>query len=194
MNPIRIPLAAVVGGAVMFIWGAVSHMALPIGDMGIKNLPGEELLLPQMKLLLSERGFYAFPGMKEGEMSEEEMKEWEEKYRQGPRGAVIFDPSGAEMMSVAQLGTEFASNALAALVAAMILVRAGRDWASRTLVAGAIGVAAWLSIDVSYWNWYRFPDEMAMAGLIDQTAGWLLSGGAIALVLGRGAAAQARMA
>ena len=37
--------AGIVAGIAMFIWGAVSHMALPIGMMGIKMLPEESAVL-----------------------------------------------------------------------------------------------------------------------------------------------------
>ena len=36
----RILIAGVIGGLVMFMWGAVAHMMLPIGEMGMK-LPTE---------------------------------------------------------------------------------------------------------------------------------------------------------
>jgi hypothetical protein len=47
VSSIRIILAAIVGGVVVFIWGAVAHMILPIGDMGIRMLPAEQTLLPR---------------------------------------------------------------------------------------------------------------------------------------------------
>ncbi len=183
MSPGRIVTAGIVGGVVMFIWGALSHMALGIGDMGMKSLPGEDVVMPAMKSSISERGFYMFPAMDENDTSEAAMKAWEEKYKQGPRGIVVFDPQGGEAMSPMQLGTELASNIVAALFAAIILARIGTSRFGRTMMGTAIGLVAWLSIDASYWNWYRFPDLFTMSQLIDQTAGWFLTGGTIALVL-----------
>ena len=55
----------------------------------------------------------------------------------------------------------------------------------RILLATALGVFAWASIDVSYWNWYRFPDMFACSALIDQGVGWLAGGTVISLILGR---------
>lgn len=37
----RILIAGIIGGLVMLMWGAVSHMMLPIGEMGIK-VPTEQ--------------------------------------------------------------------------------------------------------------------------------------------------------
>lgn len=186
MGVSRILGAAVLGGVVMFVWGAAAHMALPIGDMGVKSLPGEQMIGSAMKFSIKERGFYVFPGMGDGEVSEEAMKAWEEQYRQGPRGVLVYDPSGDEAMSGAQLGTEFASNVLAALFAAILLARIGGSMGRMALMAALLGIIAWLSIVVSYCTWYRFPNDFAVGQLLEMTLGWFLSGLAMALVLRRG--------
>jgi hypothetical protein len=190
----KIIAGSLVGGTVVFIWGAVSHMVLPTGDMGIKSLPNEAVLLPQMKQAIHERGFYFFPGMGEGEMSEADETAWKDKLRAGPRGAVIFDPSGGEMMSPAQLGTELVSNILAASILALVLAKTRASRGGRVALAALLGVFAWMSIDVSYWNWYRFPTAFAAGAFIEQAVGWLLAGVVIALVLGRAQPAPAATA
>jgi hypothetical protein len=35
----RIILAGVLGGIAMFIWTAIAHMALPLGEAGIGEIP-----------------------------------------------------------------------------------------------------------------------------------------------------------
>jgi len=170
----------------MFMWGAISHMALPLGEMGVKTLPGEQMIMPALKFSIQERGFYFFPGMDKNDKSEAAQKAWEEKYKAGPRGVLIFDPAGGEMMSMSQLGTELGSNILASLLLALVLAQVQGGTRLRTMLGAALGLFAWASIDVSYWNWYRFPGEFTVAQMIDQGAGGLLTGLAIALVLGRG--------
>lgn len=184
MNSGKIIGAGLFGGIVMFIWGALAHMVVPIGEMGVKSLPGEEMIMPAMKFSIQEPGFYRFPGVDEDDTSDEAMKAWEEKYKQGPRGVVIFDPTGGEAMAASQLGAEFGSNVLAAFLAAVILSRVSGPRSTKTLLAMLIGVVGWLSIVVSYWNWDRFPSQFTVGQLGEQAIGWFLSGAAIALVLG----------
>lgn len=181
----RILLAGILGGIALFVWGAISHMALPLGKMGMNSLPNDTVLIPLLKQVITERGFYFFPGGDENDETEEAMKVWEEKLRQGPRGVVIYDPSGGEMMSGVQLGTELGSNIAAALLAAIILAKLRGRRGTVIFMSMLMGLLAWLSIDVSYWNWYRFPDAFTCAQLIDQGVGWLLAGMAMALVLGK---------
>jgi len=39
----KVLVGGVVGGIVLFVWGAVSHMVLPLGEVGIKEMPNEQL-------------------------------------------------------------------------------------------------------------------------------------------------------
>ena len=184
MKLLRIILAGIVGGIIVFAWGAISHMALPVGEMGINNLPGEATLMPAMKDSITQPGFYMFPGMPKNP-TEADTNAWMEKYKSGPAGVLIYRPVGGEVMSPKQLGTEFASNLAAALIAAFILSCVGRGVGRSTAIGFGLGVFAWLSIDVSYWNWYGFPFEMIMGSLIDQGIGWMAAGVAMGLGLGK---------
>jgi hypothetical protein len=182
--------AGLVGGIAMFVWGAISHMATPLGEAGFSSMPdaAETILLPQMKAAITTPGMYFIPG--KADRSEAGQKAWEEKIKKGPNGMLIFDPGPGEAMSPKQLITELFSNVLASIILAVILARIGGSRVKRMLLAGALGFFAWMSIDVSYWNWYKFPTNYAMAQMIDQTVGGLFAGAGIVLVLGRSRAAS----
>lgn len=182
MSLIRVLLAAIVGGAVVFGWGAVSHMFLGIGEMGIGSLPEEEMLVPVFEAAVTERSFLMFPAMPDDTTDEAAMKSWEERYLAGPRGALVFEPAGNQLSYGLLMGTEYVSTALAALVAALVLAFVRAGYVGRVLLVTLMGVFAWLSVDVSFWNWYRLPTGMAISGLIDQGAGWLLGGLVIAAI------------
>ncbi len=99
----RILLAGVVAGLVLFIWGALSHMVFGLAEIGISTIPNEDIVINAMKGSLSERGFYFFPGegMSHDNPTEEQLRRWEEKYRAGPVGILIYNPRGSEPLSVA---------------------------------------------------------------------------------------------
>lgn len=188
----RIVGAGLAGGVAMFAWGAVHHMATPFGEMGMKPLPGEQMILPALKFSIKEPGFYFFPGIEKADMADEaKCKEWEERMNAGPQGAVIFNPKGGEMMSPAQLGREFGSNVLACLVLALILARIGGGQGAKLGYGLLAGLFASLSIDVSLWNWYGFPGAMTAGSLVEQVVGGALSGLVIGFVLGRAKPAPA---
>jgi len=182
----RLIIAGIVGGLVMFFWGAFSHAVLPLGEAGIKVLPNEAAVISAMKTNITEPGFYFFPGMDMSKSATaEEQKAWEEKYQAGPTGILIYHPTGEQPMSARQLLTELASNIAAALVVAFLLSLIVPSFPKRVLAATLIGLTAWLSIMISYWNWYRFPTEIVLVEGFDQIFSWFLAGLAIAFILRR---------
>jgi hypothetical protein len=44
----RILVAGVLGGIVMFVWTSIAHMALPLGEAGIGEIPNESAMLSAM--------------------------------------------------------------------------------------------------------------------------------------------------
>jgi hypothetical protein len=51
----KILLAAILGSIVMFIWTSVAHMALPLGEAGIGEIPNESAVLNAMQSKIGER-------------------------------------------------------------------------------------------------------------------------------------------
>jgi hypothetical protein len=169
----RILVAGIIGGIVLFAWGAVSHMLLPLGEMGVKSLPGEEVVVPVLKSAITEPGFYVFPGMQK-EMTEAQMQEWEARLNAGPTGILVYQTEGSELLSPPQLLTEAGSNILAAILAAIIAAQIAGGYMARLVAVTLIGAIGWLSISASYWNWYGFPTEYSAAELVGEVAGWFL--------------------
>ncbi len=85
----KIVLGGIVAGIVVFIWGAISHMVLGLGEIGIKGLPNEDAVLSVLKANATESGFYFFPWVEMRGASKEQMDAWTEKYRTGPAHRII---------------------------------------------------------------------------------------------------------
>jgi hypothetical protein len=56
------------------------------------------------------------------------------------------------------------------------------SFGQRVALVTLLGVFAWLSISVSYWNWYHFPGAYIAGEAIDQVGGWLFGGIVLAAV------------
>ncbi len=182
----RLIIAALLGGIVMFAWGAFAHMFLGVGDAGVVSMPNEAAMAAAMKANLSEPGFYFLPGLdKRQQASEEEMAAWTAKYKEGPTAILIYDPTGEEPMSPKRLCVELASNIAAALVVGMILIFASVSFGRGVIISTLVGLAGWLSINVSYWNWYRFPANFVTSELVEQIIGWLMAGFVLGYILRR---------
>lgn len=171
----RIVLAGILAGIVVFAWGALSHMVLGLGETGIKQIPNEDTVLATMKGNIIEPGFYFFPWGDES--TPEGMKQWEEKYKRGPIGVLIYQPAGRTPMGPGQLGTELGIDIVAALIAAALLAQAAAvGFGGRLLFVVLLGLFGAVATNISYWNWYGFPTDYTLAVVADEIIGWTLAG------------------
>lgn len=180
----RLIIAAILGGIVMFMWGAFSHMVLNMYGTSMKQVPNETEVIAAMKANMTEPGFYFAPGLDTSRQpTNEEMLAFEAKHKEGPTATIIYNPAGSDVMSPRQLGIELGSNIAAAFIVALMLSFAAVGFARGVIISTLVGVAGWISINASYWNWYQFPTSFVTAELIDQAAGWFLSGLVLAFVM-----------
>lgn len=184
----RIAIAGLVAGLVVFLWGAVAHMALPLGMIGMQIPPEaqQQAALAGLREHLGSEGVHVLPMPQESAWEDEaQMQAFGARAAQQPYAFVVFQPQGRDSMAAmgGQLATQAASTMLAGLIAAFVAAGCGSSRAQRIGIVTALGVFAWLAIAVPQWNWWRFPTDFTLAALAEHAIGWLLGGIAIALIL-----------
>lgn len=173
-------VAAIVGGLVVFVWSAIAHMALPIGTMGISTLPDEPPVLEALRAKVPADGLYFVPGMDPKNKDEAYRAAWQAKYEAGPSGLLIVHPHGMKAMTPQLLGIELATDLAAAWVVTLVFAGMAGGAGRRMTIAALLGLFGWLSISVSYWNWYGYPFLYILGEGLDQVIGWALGGLAMA--------------
>ena len=94
----RILLAGVLGGIVMFLWTSIAHMALPLGEAGINEIPNESAVLNAMPSSIGDKtGLYIFPGLGVGknatrEEKSEAMKQMQQRIAANRSGILMSRP------------------------------------------------------------------------------------------------------
>lgn len=184
----KILLAALVGGLFVFVWGAVAHIALParlgIGELATaSNLESEGAILESLQKGLAGPNVYLLPGVGYDSDDPAEVQAFEQRQAGGPFAFLVYQPTGKAVNFPVQLAIELASNVLAALIAASILATTSCTYATRVAIVFSLGIFAWLSLESSYWNWYRFPDDYVLFELVDQGGGWFVGGLMIAAMV-----------
>jgi hypothetical protein len=171
----RVIIGGLLGGLAMFIWGSVSHMVLGLSETAVKDLPNEGPITAALQAGIKEPGFYFFPAMElAGKTTKEEkeaaQKRWNEKYAAGPRGIVIFHPTGQQFnfgkRLALTLGAQFAIGVILALVLAQTV--ALRSYIGRLALVVLLGLLPFLMISFPYWNWYAFPRNFTIVELADR--------------------------
>jgi hypothetical protein len=175
----RIALAALVGGIVVWMWSAIAHTVLPIGTMGLSGLPDEAPVVAALAEHVPEAGLYYFPDPGH-HATDEEMEAWQERYATGPAGLLAYVPRGGEPMMPRQLVAEVVANVLAAGVAAWLATLVAGGYWRRVAVITSLPVFAWLAVSASYWIWYSFPFAYSTGEAIDLVVGFFLGGLVIA--------------
>jgi hypothetical protein len=186
----RLIVAALLGGLVVFAWGFVSHMVLPVGEMGQGMASNEDVVLSALREGLPAReGVYHVPGLApevyKGK-DEAAIAAYSAKAVANPNAVIFYQPVGRDGMDMTQqLVKEWVTNTLSALLVAWLLVLGAFGFGKRVAIATLMGLFAWLAVSVPYWNWYRFPLDFTLGSLIGHVVGWFLAGLVMAWWLGR---------
>lgn len=186
--------AAVLGGMAMFVWTSIAHMALPLGEAGIREIPNEQAVLAAMKNSIGDKpGLYVFPGFGLGpnatrQQRSEAMRHLRESYAINPSGILMYHPPGRPLAMGRRLAIEFATELLEAIFAVFLLsqTRLGTFGACVSFITVA-GILAAIATNVSYWNWYGFPAKYTAAYMFTQIIGFVCVGIVAAFVLGKNA-------
>jgi hypothetical protein len=168
----RVFIAGVLGALAMFFWIFIVHMALPLGEAGIRQIGKEEPLLAAMKSTLQSPGMYMFPNMAAGS----DQTANEKKIATGPSGLLIYFPAR---------NFQFGKSLVIEFVTELVLVAVGMYLLTLTRIstfAGRLGFFALLGLcvatatNVSYWNWYGFSSTSTLAYCFTGWVGYLCAG------------------
>jgi len=183
----KVLLPGIIGGLAVFVWSFISHMVLPIGEMGVKTIQSnEEAVISAMKGTMQERGFYMVPGidMKPNPTAEQQQA-WQAKWEAGPTAIIVYNPAGSPALSAGQLLRQLLFQILCGLIAAYIVSAVAGSVATRAIMVMLMGVFAWLTVNVPQWNWYSFPSSFTIGQGLDHLIGWLIGGFVIAWLIQR---------
>lgn len=180
----RILMGTIAGALVIFMWGALVHLVLPLGNAGMSPLPHETVSTKALNLAINEPGLYVFPWMDmTGEYSDQEYKEWQEAYREGPVGMLFYKPRGGDPMAAHYFINEILTDLAASLLACLLLSLTTLAYLGRMLFVGGLGLFSWVTSSIPYWNWYGFPADFTLAAGAGMVLGWLLAGVVIAAIV-----------
>lgn len=195
----RILLAGLLGAVAMFLWSFIAHMILPLGEMGVSEIPNEAAVTgPMVANIASKPGFYYFPGTGLGpDASHAEraaaMEKMAAEFESKPSGVLIYHPPGAPFVFGKRLVQEFILEFVESLLAAFLLAQTRRlSFVGRTGFVAVIGLIAAITTNLSYWNWYGFPIDYTFGYMITQIVGYTCAGLVIATVF-RNAQPRAEM-
>ena len=185
----KILLAGLLGAVAMFIWTSIAHMALPLGEAGISEIPNEQAVLAAMQSNIGEKsGLYFFPGLGVGpnatrQEKNEAMKQEAAKMASGPSGLLIYNYARPFAFGKA-LTIEFITELVEAILVVFLLAQTTiTSFFGRVGFVLVAGILAAIATNVSYANWYGFPCLYTVSYMFTQIIGFLCIGIVAAFVL-----------
>ena len=189
----RLILAGVLGGIAMFIWSSIAHIALPLGEVGVKQIENETAVLSSMSSALgTSSGLYLYPSTGAGPNAtraekQAAMRDYGKKLAANPSGILIYHPPGQSALTARQLGTEFLTELIEALLAAFLLAQTRlSSYAARLGFVAVVGLASAITTNIPYWNWYGFPANYTAAYLTIEFVDYLVAGLVVASLVNAG--------
>ena len=186
----RILVAGIAGGIAMFVWTSIAHMALPLGEAGINEVPNESALLSAMQSSIGDNaGLYIFPGLGVGknatrEAKNEAMKQMQQRIAANPSGILMYHPPGRQFAFGKSLVIEFSTEVLQAILVIWLLAHTHiGSFAGRVGFVLIAGILAAITTNISYWNWYGFPGVYTVSYILIEIVGFFLVGIVAALLL-----------
>ncbi|MEW6597572.1 MAG: hypothetical protein AB1429_08755 [Pseudomonadota bacterium] len=186
----RVVIAGILGGVLMFIWTAVAHVATPLGTIGVSSVKDEAALSAALPVATGAKaGFYIFPAVdQKAAHRDTEMARYIAKAKVSGTALLVYHPPGADAdMSPKTLASEFAMEVVEALLCAWILsLTTGLSYFGRLGVCGLVGLVGGLTTNASYLIWYGFPCDYTLAYIFIDVVRFLAAGVGIAwLIRGR---------
>lgn len=178
------PLAVgtIVGGVILFVWGAVYHAALPFSNQAFLGFSNEDAVIQVITAGAPRSGVYFLPNIPQ-DRGGEAMKAAEEKMARGPFALASVRVGPMASMG-ALLGTQFVAHVLEAFFLTSLLLQARpASYSGRILFLVAVAVTGWLALSVPSWNWYSFSSGYIVAQLADVGIGSALAGLALARIV-----------
>jgi hypothetical protein len=186
----RVLLAGILGAIVMFIWASIAHMALPLGEAGITEIPNESAVLNSMQSNIGDKtGLYIFPGLgvaKDATREEKNqaMKQMQQRIAANPSGILMYHPPGRQFAFGKSLGIEFGTELLEAILVICLVAQTRiATVGGRVGFVLVAGILAAITTNVSYWNWYGFPGVYTASYMLIEIIGFFLVGIVAALML-----------
>ena len=165
--------AALAGGGVLFVWGVVYWVVLPIHQGVFGQFHDEDAVASVLTQNAPQSGIYIYPGGQDEEAAE--------KMARGPFAFVVFHPGGMTSM-VRPLLTQLGIQVLGAFLISLLLARAGfGGYWGRVGFVVLLLLAAGVLCHLPNWNWWHFSSGYILMVFVDLLAGGFLA----ALVMAR---------
>lgn len=170
------------GGIVLFVWGAVSYMLLPWHSATLETFKDEAAVAQILSANATGSGMYLLPNLHryDPSLTDAQRKAADDegmtRMMQGPFIFAAVSLHGTRDMGAALLLTLLADILSAGLVTWLLLQTAGVGYWGRVGFVVMTVLAACTIAYLPYWIWWSFSTSFTAVEFADHLMGWALTG------------------
>lgn len=159
-----------VGAIILFVWNAISWMALPFHNDSLKTIPEAAIDFQGMQAQLQEDGIYHYPSFDTESMSE--------KLASGPRiPFLVYIDGPTEIFDPAVFAKSFIMNLVSSILLFTLLAKMSDTSRSNIIAMSLVaGLLIGFVSDLPQMNWYMFPLSYTLINVFDHIIGFSLMG------------------
>ena len=178
----KLLLGAIIGGVILFVWGAISNMLLPFATAALQRFNDEEAVKQTVVANAPSSGVYFLPYMQQEGLTEEQQNAAFERAMQGPVLFVSVRLGRARSFG-SLLVIQFLLDVLAALLlTALLLNMRPMGYAQRVLFVVVVALIVGISALLPDWNWYNFSASYTAGEFFGLLIGFAFAGLALARI------------
>ena len=174
-------ITLVLGTVILFVWNAISWMALPFHSNALKTIPDAVIEGQNLKIALPEDGIYHYPGIPESN-APEDITKIESKMEEGPRITFMAYKTGpTKLFDV----NAFALNLIFNFITICLIFWVVKNQSDKSIkkilsTTLALGLLVSFASDFPQMNWFMFPLSYTLPNILD----YLVSFGLFGLLMG----------
>lgn len=181
----KIVKCGLIGGFVLFLWGAIAWTVLAWQGFHMKSFSNEIQVQTTIANNIEGSGIYILPSIHQYARGSTEYESAKTRMSQGPFATVAVMAQGKNPCMVCSMISDLIVRIIAAsLVTWLLLHSSGPHGIKRSVkFITIIGVVVAIAATLPYVIWFGFPIGFAVVTMVEVTVGWFLAGLAIGKIL-----------
>jgi len=174
--------SGLIGGLIVFLWGAVSWMVLPYHAKTLHHFQDEATVQNVLTPNMLASGVYVLPhpepeNAKLPDPLARQMAGQRQHLREsGPFMFVVYQPTGTGPMLLL-MARDLALKILSAILVTWLLLQVGDvSYRRRVFFVMVVVMTGSILFSLGQWNWWAFPEDYVLLEILDGLAGWFLAG------------------
>lgn len=181
----KLLIGGVLAGLVVFIWGAISWMVLPLHQKSLLSFKDQAAVSAAISATATAPGVYMLPNPHTDEALTPEQRQAREEaamkqWSTGPSAIVAVRLGGVTSMAP-HMGIGLVNMIVAGLLIAWLVSKtSGLAYWGKVGFVVVTALVAGLLTNIPEWNWWGYSTAYTLAAFVDHIVGWFLGGLVIA--------------